>query len=74
MANMNETQLRGKKLTGSEQKEAVDHGEYAKQRNPDSKLRLDDDGEADTLYDDGLEVDGDSETLADTHGERSTGG
>ena len=72
MANTTETRLRGKPLTGSEQKDAVEHTEDAKQRDPDSELRLDD--EADSLYDDGLEVEDDSETLADTHSERGTGG
>jgi len=40
----NETRLRGKPLTGSEQREAADH------------------------------VEDDSESLADTHGQRGTGG
>jgi hypothetical protein len=44
-----ENQLRGKNLDGSEQKEAADHTEYAKKRNPDAELHLDD--EKDTLYD-----------------------
>ncbi len=66
-----EDRLRGKDLRGSEQKEAVDHAEYAKKRKPDGELRLY--GETDTLYDDGLDVEDDSETLADTHGERHTG-
>jgi hypothetical protein len=67
-----ENQLRGKNLEGSEQKEAADHAEYTKKRNPDAELHLD--GEDDTLYDDGLEVEDDSEKLADTHAERHTGG
>jgi hypothetical protein len=67
-----ENRLRGKNLDGSEQKEAADHTEYAKKRNPDAELHLDD--EKDSLYDDGLDVEDDSETLADTHAERGTGG
>jgi hypothetical protein len=35
-------------------------------------LHLDD--EKDSLYDDGLDVEDDSETFADTHAERHTGG
>ena len=72
MANTTETRLRGKPLTGSEQKDAVDHTEAAKQRDPDTELRMDD--ETDTLYEDGLDVEDDDETLADTHSERGTGG
>ncbi len=70
-AKTDEDGLRGKDLGGAEQKEAVDHPDYAKKRKPDGELRLD--GETDTLYDDGLDVEDDSETLADTHGERHTG-
>jgi hypothetical protein len=61
-----ERKLRGKSLDGAEQKNAVDHPAYEKARNPDTELRLD--GEEDTLYQDGLEVEDDSETLADTRG------
>jgi hypothetical protein len=67
-----ENRLRGTDLSGSEQQEAADHTEYAKKRNPDTELHLDD--EEDTLYDDGLEVEDDTEKLADTHAERRTGG
>lgn len=67
-----ENRLRGKNLDGSEQKEAADHTEYAKKRNPDAELHLD--GEEDTLYDDGLDVEDETEKLADTHAERRTGG
>jgi len=67
-----ETRLRGKDLKGAEQPDAADHEEYLKKRNPDAELRLD--GESDALYDDGIEVEDDSETLADTHGQRHTGG
>jgi hypothetical protein len=51
-----DTQLRG---------DAADHDEL-KKTGPDSELHLDD--EKDTLYDDGLDVEDDSETLADTKG------
>ena len=53
-----ESTLRGSGLDGSEQKKSVAHTAFEKTRNPDATLRLD--GEEDTLYDDGLEVDDDS--------------
>jgi hypothetical protein len=68
----NETRLRGKPLTGSEQREAADHVEFEQGQDPDDTVRLD--GETDALYDDGLDVEDDSESLADTHGQRGTGG
>jgi len=71
MTGTNEDRLRGKELEGSDQPEAVDHAEYAKTRKPDTELRLD--NEPDTLYEDGLDVEDDSETLADTHRQRNTG-
>jgi hypothetical protein len=71
MVNANERQLRGKNLDGSDQKDAVDHTDYEKNRNPDAELHLDD--ETDTLYNDGLDVEDDSETLADTHAKRNEG-
>jgi hypothetical protein len=71
MGNVNERQLRGKNLDGSDQKDAVDHTEYEEKRAPDSELHLDD--EKDTLYNDGLDVEDDSSTLADTHGMRNKG-
>lgn len=40
--------------------------EYEKTRNPDTELRLD--GEKDSLYDDGLDIDEDTDTLAGTRG------
>jgi hypothetical protein len=65
-----ERRLRGKGLTGSEQKSAPDHAAYEKDRNPDTELRLD--GEDDSLYNDGLDVeDDDDETLAGTRGASS---
>jgi len=71
MGNANESRIRGKNLDGSEQKEAVDHGSYTKNRNADAELHLDD--EKDTLYDDGLDVEDDSETFADTKGSTNRG-
>ena len=71
MENPNDTRLRGKDLNGSEQVEAVDHVEFAKKRKPDAELHLD--GEKDTLYNDGLDVEDDSLTLADTRGMSNRG-
>ncbi len=58
--------LRGENLNGADQVDAVDHVNYAKKRNPDADLHLD--GEKDTLYADGLDVEDESLTLADTKG------
>jgi hypothetical protein len=71
MENPNDARLRGKDLDGSEQPDAVDHVEFAKKRNPDAELHLDD--EKDTLYNDGLDVEDDSLTLADTRGMSNRG-
>jgi hypothetical protein len=67
-----ERTLRGEALQGSDQKEAPDHVKYNEKRNPDTELRLD--GEKDSLYNDGLEIeaDDDSDTLAGTRGPAST--
>jgi hypothetical protein len=65
-----ESTLRGRALEGSEQRKAVDHTEYEKTRNTDSTLRLD--GEEDTLYDDGLEVEDDSAPLTGKDGRDDT--
>jgi hypothetical protein len=66
-ASSAERRLRGDALDGSEQKNSVDHAKYEKGRSPDTELRLD--GEEDTLYDDGLDVnDDEAETLAGTRG------
>jgi hypothetical protein len=65
-----ERRIRGKNLDGAESKRAADHGSYEKRRNPDTELRLD--GEEDTLYDDGLDLqDDDPDTLAGTRGNSS---
>jgi hypothetical protein len=61
-----ERKLRGSALTGSEQKDAADHIDYEKARDPDTELDLD--GEEDNLYNDGLDVEEDSETLFGTRG------
>lgn len=59
-----ERKLRGAELEGSEQKSTVDHRDYEKTRNPDTELRLD--GEKDTLYDDGLDIEEDEDKLFGT--------
>jgi hypothetical protein len=53
-----ESTLRGSALDGAEQKKSVAHMAFEKTLNPDATLHLD--GEEDTLYDDGLELDDDS--------------
>jgi hypothetical protein len=53
-----ESTLRGSALDGAEQKKSVAHTAFEKTLNPDATLHLD--GEEDTLYDDGLELDDDS--------------
>jgi len=65
-----ETKLRGAALQGSEQRKAADHSTYEKTRNPDTELHLD--GESDSLYNDGLDIEEDSDdTLAGTRGSSS---
>jgi hypothetical protein len=66
-----EQRLRGADLTGAEQDSAADHEAHLKRRRPDAELRLD--GETDELYQDGLEIDDDDETLAGTRGGGSAG-
>jgi hypothetical protein len=61
-----ESTLRGSALDGSEQKKSVAHTAFEKTRNTDTTLRLD--GEEDTLYEDGLEVDDDSPPLTGKDG------
>jgi hypothetical protein len=65
-----ESTLRGRALDGSEQKKAVDHTASDKSRNTDSTLRLDD--EADTLYEDGLDLEDDSGPLTGKDGRDDT--
>jgi hypothetical protein len=62
--------LRGIALRGSEQKSAADHVEYEVGRNPDTELHLD--GETDSLYSDGLDLEEDFDTLAGTRGSSGT--
>jgi hypothetical protein len=61
-----ETKLKGKALGGVEQKQSVDHVAFEKQRNTDTVLRVD--GEPDTLYEDGLEIEVDSRPLTGADG------
>ena len=65
-----ESQLRGSALSGSDRKNAVDHVAYEKARNTDTTLRLD--GEEDTLYDDGLELEDHSGPLTGKDGRDDT--
>ena len=65
-AESSEARLRGDELASSEEKLAVDHVSYKKSRNPDTELHLN--GEDDSLYDDGLDLDDDTDTLAGTDG------
>ena len=65
-----ERKLRGIALSGSEQKAAVDHSEYEGERNPDTELRLN--GESDSLYGDGIDIEGDFDTPAGTPGSSGT--
>jgi hypothetical protein len=66
-----ETHLRGASLGGAEQRLSVEHADYEKTRNPDTELRLN--GEDDSLYNDGLDVGDDSESLAGTDGNAPKG-
>jgi hypothetical protein len=65
-----ERKLRGIALSGSEQKAAVDHSEYEGERNPDTELRLN--GESDSLYGDGIDIEGEFDTPAGTPGSSGT--
>ena len=65
-----ERKLRGIALSGSEQKAAVDHSEYEGERNPDTELRLN--GESDSLYGDGIDIEGDFDTPAGSPGSSGT--
>jgi hypothetical protein len=60
-----EAELHGAVL-GSQRISAVDHLAQARKRNPDRELHLD--GEVDTLYNDGLDLDADGENLYGTDG------
>ncbi len=65
-----ETNLRGDAISGSEREKAADHSTYMKKRNPDKVVRVD--GEEDTLYDDGLEVEDNTPPMGTDRG--ATGG
>jgi hypothetical protein len=65
-----ESILRGSALDGAERKKSVAHTAFEKTRNPDATLRLD--GEEDTLYDDGLELEDDSAPLTGKDGRDDT--
>jgi hypothetical protein len=65
------TRIRGNALDGAEQKDAVDHTDYERSRNPDTELRLD--GEDDSLYSDGLDIGDNTDTLAGTDGNSPKG-
>jgi hypothetical protein len=65
-----ETNLRGASIAGSERKRSADHSAYEQKRNPDKVVRVD--GEEDTLYSDGLEVEDDTPPMGTTRGD--TGG
>lgn len=64
--SIGENKLRGGALSGSERRQAVDHVEYDRKRNPDAVVRVD--NEEDTLYDDGLELEDDTPPLTNTDG------
>jgi hypothetical protein len=61
-----ESSLRGAALDGAERKKSVAHSVADKTRNTDATLRLD--GEEDTLYEDGLELEDDSAPLTGKDG------
>ena len=63
-----EDTLRGKDVVGSDQRIAVDHVRRLKSRDPDAVLHLE--GEEDSLYTDGIDVDVDSGPPAGTDGNR----
>ncbi|HLN48658.1 MAG TPA: hypothetical protein VK251_04045 [Steroidobacteraceae bacterium] len=71
VASAEESRLRGAELEGADQKIAADHVSYKKSRNPDTELRLD--GEDDSLYNDGLDIGEDTDTLAGTDGKTPGG-
>jgi hypothetical protein len=65
-----ESSLRGTALDGSESKTSVAHVAFEKARNTDTTLRLD--GEEDTLYEDGLELEDGSAPLTGKDGRDDT--
>jgi hypothetical protein len=65
-----EDKLRGTALNGPELKDAADHSEYERGRNPDTELHLD--GETDSLFGDGIDIEENFDTLAGTAGSSGT--
>jgi hypothetical protein len=65
-AGSTEARPRDPELRDAEQQSAVDHTEYERSHDPDSELHLD--GEDDSLYNDGLDIGDDADTLAGTDG------
>jgi hypothetical protein len=65
-----ESRLRGRVLGGPERDAAADHVDYAQRANPDAVIRTD--GEEDTLYEDGIELDDDSDPLTAINGADDT--
>jgi hypothetical protein len=65
-----ESTLRGSALDGSEREKSVAHTAFEKTRNTDAILRLD--GEEDTLYEDGLELEDGSAPLTGKDGRDDT--
>jgi hypothetical protein len=71
VSNPNEDHLRPAELDSTDAPEAHDPLAQAKQPKPGEELHLDD--EQDTLFEDGLEVDDESLTLAGTQGNPNKG-
>jgi hypothetical protein len=65
-----ESRIRGGNLGGSERDPAADHVDYAKGRKTDDVIRTD--GEKDTLYEDGIELEDDSDPLTGINGADDT--
>jgi hypothetical protein len=61
-----ETQLRGGSLSNDERRAAVDRAARQKSEDTDTVLRTD--GEEDTLYEDGLELENDARPLTGING------
>jgi hypothetical protein len=70
--NSDEDRLRGRNLGGAESPKSADHVDFEKRRDPDTTLRTD--GEEDTLYNDGLEIEDDSRPLTGIDGKDDTQG
>jgi hypothetical protein len=61
-----EVELRGVALNRSERTDGVAHSDRERARNPDTELHLD--GEKDTLYSDGIDIEEDFETWVGADG------